>query len=111
MTPYLHQHWRDLAIEALATFAFVAAVVASGGNALVVGAALAAAIIVAKALGGRACHLNPAVTLAFWAAEKKAASGSKIAAAGVLDAARAAALIGAQVIGGVAAALVVVAVR
>jgi glycerol uptake facilitator-like aquaporin len=110
MTPYLHQHWCDLAIEALATFAFVAAVVASGGNALVVGAALAAAIIVAKALGGRACHLNPAVTLAFWAAEKKAASGSKIAAGG-LDGVRAAALICAQVIGGVAAALVVIAVR
>ena len=86
---------KELGIELVVSLAFVATVVASGGQPIVVGAALALLIFVGSLLGSHANHVNPAVTLGFLAAGK-------------VDGARAAGLVVAQLVGGVIGAIAVV---
>lgn len=78
---------KETGLELLLTMAFVAAVVASGGQPIVVGATLALVIFVGTLLGSKANHVNPAITLG-------------LLAAGKLDIIRAAALVSAQLVGG-----------
>ena len=54
---------KELLVELAMAFAFIAAVVASNGQPLVAGAALAVVIFLGKWLGDRANHVNPAITL------------------------------------------------
>jgi glycerol uptake facilitator-like aquaporin len=82
----------ELLTEFTATFAFVSAVVASGGNPIVAGIALAIVIYLGKWFGDRADHVNPAITLGFLVAGK----------VGVL---RGSALIATQVLAGILATL------
>ena len=49
-------------VELLATFLFVLVVLASGGNALMIGATLALLILLAGKVSG--AHINPAISLA-----------------------------------------------
>lgn len=60
----------ELMTEFTATFAFIAAVVASGGNPIVAGVALAIAIFLGSWFGDKANHLNPAITVGFMVAGK-----------------------------------------
>jgi glycerol uptake facilitator-like aquaporin len=50
--------------EYIATFFFVLSILVSGGNALIIGAALAFAILMVASVSGG--HLNPAVSLAMF---------------------------------------------
>lgn len=56
--------WASLVAEFLGTFLLVLSVLASGGNAYVVGATLAVIIILTGKLSGG--HVNPAVTLTMY---------------------------------------------
>jgi glycerol uptake facilitator-like aquaporin len=93
----MHYDGREILVEAVATFAFIFVGIASGGQPLIVGAALAIAVYFAGVFGDRAAHLNPAVTLA--ALCHKA-----------IDAHRALALVGAQIAGGLVAGVLFAAV-
>lgn len=53
----------ELLTELTATFAFIAVVVGTNGNPIVAGVALAIAIFFAGWFGGRANHLNPAISI------------------------------------------------
>ena len=80
----------ELLTEFTATFAFVAAVVASGGHPIVAGIALAIAIFLAGWFGSKANHLNPAITAGFLASGKVSVAHGSV-------------LIAVQVIGGILA--------
>lgn len=70
------QTWQVLLTEIVGTGAFVAIILASAGNAIIIGAALAVLIMVGAPLSG--AHYNPAVSTAFWL--KKAINGNQLLA-------------------------------
>jgi glycerol uptake facilitator-like aquaporin len=84
----------ELLTEFVASFAFIAAVVASKGNPIVAGIALAIAIFLGGWMGDRANHVNPAITIG-------------LLVNGQVGFARGASLIAMQVIGGILAVVAV----
>lgn len=74
--PPTAQTWQVLLTEVVGTGAFVAVILASHGNAVVIGAALALLIWLGAPLSG--AHYNPAVSSAFYL--KKSINGSQWAA-------------------------------
>jgi glycerol uptake facilitator-like aquaporin len=54
---------KEIAIELVGTGAFVAAIMASRGQPVVIGATLALVVFLGNMLGSTANHVNPAITL------------------------------------------------
>jgi glycerol uptake facilitator-like aquaporin len=87
----------DVGVEFFGTLFFMACILLSGGHPVAIGAALAVAIWLGSMAGGKANNFNPAVSLA-------------MLAKGVVEPARCATYVAAQVLGALAAVAVVAAV-